>query len=162
MATRIFAILPSPPGCSNASALIDKSSLFMLLKTVLGEGSQARPPWRIKAGDHLQLSCEVQPARQRGGSHHSYVGRDKVGTASGDRPNDCTRFKAMSNIRREQYLDAEQGDLTRYAGMIGEGFASKIDRLPQIIGTSHELSVGEYKESILHCPSSEILRHRAA
>lgn len=50
---------------------------------------------------------------------------------------------------RRQYLDAKQGDLTSYAGMIGEEFSSTVNRLAQIIGTSHEPSVGEYKESLL-------------
>ena len=50
---------------------------------------------------------------------------------------------------RDKYLESKRGDLTRYAGMIGEEFASKVNRLSQIIGTSHELSVGEYKELIL-------------
>ena len=52
-------------------------------------------------------------------------------------------------IARKRYLSAKRGDLTSYAGMIGEEFSSKINRLSQIIGTSHELSVGEYKESLL-------------
>lgn len=50
---------------------------------------------------------------------------------------------------RRQYLDAKRGDLTSYAGMIGEEFSSTVNRLAQILGTSHELSVGEYKESLL-------------
>ena len=52
-------------------------------------------------------------------------------------------------ISRGRYLSAKKGDLTSYAGMIGEEFSSRINRLSQIIGTSHELSVGEYKESLL-------------
>src|ERR1700733_8681349 len=51
--------------------------------------------------------------------------------------------------KRDKYLQSKRGDLTSYAGMIGEEFASKVDRLSQIIGTSHESSVGGYKESIL-------------
>lgn len=50
---------------------------------------------------------------------------------------------------RKKYLESKLGDLTAYAGMIGSEFSSKLDRLSQIIGTSHELSVGEYKESLL-------------
>ena len=50
---------------------------------------------------------------------------------------------------RQAYLDAKKGDLTSYAGMIGQEFSSKIDRLAHIIGRAHEPSVGEYKESLL-------------
>ncbi len=50
---------------------------------------------------------------------------------------------------RKNYLKSKIGDLTAYAGMVGSEFSSKLDRLSQIIGTSHELSVGEYKESLL-------------
>lgn len=50
---------------------------------------------------------------------------------------------------RQRYLDSKRRDLTRYAGMIGEEFSSKIDRLSQIIGTAHEPSVGAYKERLL-------------
>lgn len=51
--------------------------------------------------------------------------------------------------QRSRYLASKRGDLTAYAGMIGEEFTAKINRLAQIIGTSHELSVGQYKESVL-------------
>ena len=50
---------------------------------------------------------------------------------------------------RAKYLESKQGDLTAYASMIGDEFASRIDRLAQIIGRSHEQSVGSYKESLL-------------
>ena len=50
---------------------------------------------------------------------------------------------------RKKYLNSKIGDLTAYAGMIGDEFSSKLDRLSQIIGKNHELSVGEYKESLL-------------
>lgn len=50
---------------------------------------------------------------------------------------------------RRKYLASKSGDLTTYAGMIGEEFSSKIDRLSQIIGTSHEPSIGRYKETLL-------------
>lgn len=50
---------------------------------------------------------------------------------------------------RERYLAAKQGDLTSYAGMLGDEFDSKIDRLAQIIGRAHEPSVGQYKEALL-------------
>lgn len=53
------------------------------------------------------------------------------------------------NDLRQKYLESKIGDLTSYAGMIGEEFSSKLNRLSQIIGKSHELSVGEYKESLL-------------
>ncbi len=50
---------------------------------------------------------------------------------------------------RQSYLESKEGDLTAYAGMIGAEFDTKINRLAQIIGRNHELSVGNYKESIL-------------
>lgn len=50
---------------------------------------------------------------------------------------------------RRRYLASKRGDLTAYAGMIGEEFSSKVNRLAQIIGMSHEPSVGKYKESLL-------------
>lgn len=50
---------------------------------------------------------------------------------------------------RSKYLSSKTGDLTAYAAMIGEEFSSRIDRLAQILGTSHEQSVGGYKESLL-------------
>ena len=50
---------------------------------------------------------------------------------------------------RKKYLNSKIGDLTAYAGMVGDEFSSKLDRLSQIIGMNHELSVGEYKESLL-------------
>lgn len=49
----------------------------------------------------------------------------------------------------QRYLESKEGDLTAYAGMIGAEFDTKINRLAQIIGRNHELSVGNYKESIL-------------
>lgn len=54
-----------------------------------------------------------------------------------------------NDVLRKRYLSAKKGDLTSYAGMIGEEFSSKINRLAQILGLSHELSVGEYKETLL-------------
>lgn len=50
---------------------------------------------------------------------------------------------------RSKYLASKTGDLTAYAAMIGDEFSSRIDRLAQILGTSHEQSVGGYKESLL-------------
>lgn len=50
---------------------------------------------------------------------------------------------------RKKYLSSKISDLTAYAGMIGDEFSSKLNRLSQIIGINHELSVGEYKESLL-------------
>jgi hypothetical protein len=50
---------------------------------------------------------------------------------------------------RRRYLESKRGDLTAYAGMIGEEFSTKLNRLAQIIGTSHEPSIGRYKESVL-------------
>lgn len=60
---------------------------------------------------------------------------------------------------RKNYIAAKRGDLTSYAGMIGDEFSTKINRLAQIIGTVHELSVGQYKESLLRsCIESFIPR----
>ncbi len=52
-------------------------------------------------------------------------------------------------MARRKYLESRSRDLTQYMGMIGEEFRSKIDQLSKILGDIHELSVGEYKESIL-------------
>ena len=54
-----------------------------------------------------------------------------------------------SDGARRIYLQSKRGDLTAYAGMIGEEFSTKLDRLSQIIGTAHEPSIGRYKESLL-------------
>ncbi len=61
---------------------------------------------------------------------------------------------------RRQYLASKEGDLTVYAGMIGEEFSSKVNRLSQIIGTAHELSVGRYKESLLRSCIKEFIPRR--
>lgn len=50
---------------------------------------------------------------------------------------------------REDYLVSRKGNLTTYAAMIGEGFSSTLHRLAQIIGGSHEPSLGSYKERLL-------------
>jgi len=64
-----------------------------------------------------------------------------------------------NNNLRKNYIAAKRGDLTSYAGMIGDEFSSKVNRLAQIIGTTHELSVGQYKESLLRsCIESFIPR----
>lgn len=54
-----------------------------------------------------------------------------------------------SDSARRRYLAAKRGDLTSYAGMIGEEFSSKINSLAQILGDAHEPSIGAYKESLL-------------
>jgi hypothetical protein len=51
--------------------------------------------------------------------------------------------------RREEYEKSREGDFSSYIAMIGEGFASTINRLSQLIGNAHELSVGRYKERLL-------------
>jgi len=51
--------------------------------------------------------------------------------------------------RKKLYQASHGGDLTTYAGMIGDEFASRVDRVSQLIGKAHHLSVGQYKESIL-------------
>jgi hypothetical protein len=58
-------------------------------------------------------------------------------------------------LLRQQYVDSRRVDLTSYAGMIGEGFNSQIDRLSQIIGGAHEPSLGSYKERLL----AEVIRN---
>lgn len=64
------------------------------------------------------------------------------------------------NDRRLTYLASKRGDLTAYASMIGTEFASRVDRLAQIIGTSHEHSVGSYKESLLRKLIAEFIPKR--
>jgi hypothetical protein len=62
--------------------------------------------------------------------------------------------------RRAAYLTSKHADLTAYAAMIGEEFASRVHRLAKIIGTSHEPSVGAYKESILRGAVSKFIPKR--
>lgn len=64
------------------------------------------------------------------------------------------------NDLRVKYLATKEGDLTAYAGMIGEEFSSKINRLSQIIGGAHEPSVGRYKESLLRSCIKEFIPKR--
>lgn len=52
-------------------------------------------------------------------------------------------------MKREIYERSKKRNLTRYAGLIGDEFSSKIDQLSMIIGRDHELSIGSYKESLL-------------
>jgi hypothetical protein len=52
-------------------------------------------------------------------------------------------------VMKKRYLASKRGDLAGYAGMVGEEFSTKVNRLAQIIGASHEPSVGRYKESLL-------------
>jgi hypothetical protein len=61
---------------------------------------------------------------------------------------------------RRRYLASKEGDLTAYAGMIGEEFSTKVNRLAQIIGTSHEPSVGRYKESLLRTCIAQFIPRR--
>ena len=65
-----------------------------------------------------------------------------------------------NETQRARYLATKRGDLTAYAAMIGEEFSSKVDRLAQIIGTSHESSVGSYKESLLRDVISKFIPKR--
>ncbi len=51
--------------------------------------------------------------------------------------------------RREEYEKSREGDFNSYIAMIGEGFASTINRLSQLIGNAHDPSVGRYKERLL-------------
>jgi Domain of unknown function (DUF6602) len=53
------------------------------------------------------------------------------------------------SMRRTAASGIVSSDLTAYAGMIGDEFKSKIDRLAKILGPAHAPSVGAYKESIL-------------
>ncbi|WOD19102.1 DUF6602 domain-containing protein [Paraburkholderia kirstenboschensis] len=56
------------------------------------------------------------------------------------------------DMMRNRYFASKMGDLTSYAGMVGDEFSAKVNRLAQLIGDSHEPSVGRYKESLLrHC-----------
>ncbi len=61
---------------------------------------------------------------------------------------------------RAKYLESKRGDLTAYAAMIGEEFSSRVDRLAQIIGTSHEPSVGAYKEALLRSVIAKFIPKR--
>ncbi len=61
---------------------------------------------------------------------------------------------------RRNYLASKKSDITAYAGMIGEEFSTKIDRLAQLIGSSHEPSVGRYKESLLRTCIGQFIPRR--
>ncbi len=61
---------------------------------------------------------------------------------------------------RAKYLASKRGNLTAYAAMIGEEFSSRIAQLAQIIGTSHEPSVGDYKESLLRSVIAKFIPKR--
>lgn len=51
--------------------------------------------------------------------------------------------------KRDIYESLRRKDLTAYAGMLGDEFIHKVNRLSSIIGDSHEQSLGEYKERLL-------------
>ena len=70
-------------------------------------------------------------------------------------------MKAGSKPRaRDRYEQSRLADLSLYAGQIGNDFLHRVNRLSHIIGTSHELSVGEYKESILRSALRQYLPKR--
>lgn len=50
---------------------------------------------------------------------------------------------------REAYLRSQEGDLTSYAAMLGDGFSHKVDLLAQLIRDAHHPSLGRYKERLL-------------
>jgi hypothetical protein len=50
---------------------------------------------------------------------------------------------------RQRYLESRTGDLTSYAALIGETFATKINLLAQLIRDAHHPSLGLYKERLL-------------
>jgi hypothetical protein len=73
-----------------------------------------------------------------------------------------TREVMEVNPAREKYLESRSRDLTQYAGMIGEEFRSKVDQLSKILGPVHEVSAGEYKESLLRSCIRRFLPKRFA
>jgi hypothetical protein len=58
---------------------------------------------------------------------------------------------------RARYMQSRTGDLTSYAALIGEGFATKINLLAQIIKDAHEPSLGAYKERLLMSVLSQFI-----
>jgi len=70
-------------------------------------------------------------------------------------PKKYTELEKQQN--RAQYMKSRTGDLTSYASLIGEGFASKINLLAQIIKDAHEPSLGTYKERLLMSVLSQFI-----
>lgn len=72
-----------------------------------------------------------------------------------------TRKKKYSGIdkkkKREDYLKSRTGDLTSYAALIGDSFASRINLLAQIIRDAHDPSLGRYKERLLMSVISDFI-----
>lgn len=98
------------------------------------------------SGENFPLSCVV---RRPQFSEHPYYGCKFDG---------CRAYNMKSD--RESYLKSRRRDLTQYAGMIGEEFRSKVDQLSKILGSAHEASVGEYKESLLRSCLQQFLPKR--
>ena len=63
-------------------------------------------------------------------------------------------------LKREEYIKSITGDLTSYAALIGESFASRINLPAQIIRDAHHPSLGRYKERLLMTFLSEFIPRR--
>lgn len=55
---------------------------------------------------------------------------------------------------------ARPGDLTTFAGMLGDSFSLRLDWLAQLIGTTHAPSLGAYKERLLRSVIAQFLPRR--
>jgi hypothetical protein len=62
--------------------------------------------------------------------------------------------------RRQQYKEAASGTLKTYMMMLGDGFASKINLLSQLLGGVHPLSEGTHKERLLATAIRQFLPKR--
>lgn len=60
------------------------------------------------------------------------------------------RKRARATVEsRSDYMTSRTRDLTRYASLVGDGLAAKVDLLAQVLGDVHEPSLGRYKERLL-------------
>lgn len=74
-----------------------------------------------------------------------------------------TKFtEAEKEQNRKKYIESRTGDLVTHSSLIAEEFRYRVNRLSQLIGDVHELSLGEYKESLLREYLSKFLPRRYA
>jgi hypothetical protein len=59
------------------------------------------------------------------------------------------RISEENRNLRSDYEESRQRDLADYMSLIGQGFTSNLNRLSKLLGDTHELSVGRYKERLL-------------
>jgi hypothetical protein len=55
----------------------------------------------------------------------------------------------QKKVLRERYSASRSGNLTTYAGLIGDQFAYRVNVLAQLLRDAHDYSLGRYKERLL-------------